>query len=231
MNEGRARRPAPVVAIDGPAGVGKSTAARLVARRLGFTLVDTGALYRAVALASEERGIEQHNGQALSRVAQDVDIELGQRADGSTKVVIDGVDRSDDIRRHEISMRASTVSKHPEVRQALLGLQRELGKEGGVVLEGRDIGTVVFPDAEVKVFLTASPEVRARRRYEELVGRGDDVSFDDVLADVVSRDHQDETRSVAPLRAADDAVVLDSSKLDVEGVVSRVLELVEAGSS
>ena len=231
MNEGRARRPAPVVAIDGPAGVGKSTAARLVARRLGFTLVDTGALYRAVALASEERGIEQHNGQALSRVAQDVDIELGQRADGSTKVVIDGVDRSDDIRRHEISMRASTVSKHPEVRQALLGLQRELGKEGGVVLEGRDIGTVVFPDAEVKVFLTASPEVRARRRYEELVGRGDDVSFDDVLGDVVSRDHQDETRSVAPLRAADDAVVLDSSKLDVEGVVSRVLELVEAGSS
>jgi cytidylate kinase len=220
------RREGAVVAIDGPAGVGKSTAARLVAQRLGYTLVDTGALYRAVALVAAERGVDLADGPAVAALASALAIELGQGPDGRTRLVVDGRDRSADIRRNDISMAASTASKHAEVRAALLDLQRQLGREGGVVLEGRDIGTVVFPDAEVKVFLTARPEVRARRRYDELAARGELVAFDEILADVRRRDHQDETRAVAPLRPADDAVIVDSSELDAEGVVSRVLEVV-----
>jgi CMP/dCMP kinase len=220
------KRARPVVAIDGPAGVGKSTAARLAAQRLGYTLVDTGALYRAVALAASERGVDLADGAALAAVARSLSIELGQGPDGRTRLVVDGRDRSDDIRRNDISMAASTASKHPPVRAALLDLQRQLGQAGGVVLEGRDIGTVVFPDAEVKVFLTARPEVRARRRYDELVARGERVELDAILDDVRRRDHQDETRAVAPLRPAEDALIVDSSELGIDGVVAKVVEVV-----
>jgi cytidylate kinase len=229
MAAGRER---PVVAIDGPAGVGKSTAARMLARELGFTLVDTGALYRAVALAAAERGVSWDDGPALARTIEAAIIDLGTDTTGQTRVLIGGADRSRDIRTPVVSMGASAVSRHPEVRGALLGMQRRLGRVGGVVLEGRDIGTVVFPDAEVKVYLTASPEVRARRRYEELAARGEDVSFEETLAEVVQRDCQDSTRETAPLRAADDAVVIDTSSLSAAEVVERVVEMTRgAGSS
>lgn len=222
-----AGRERPVVAIDGPAGVGKSTTARLVAERLGYTLVDTGALYRTVALFAREADISWEDGPAVAGMAERLDIDLGQGEGGATRVIVSGRDCSLAIRTPEISMGASTVSRHPEVRAALLGMQRDLGRDGGVVLEGRDIGTVVFPDAEVKVFLTASPEVRAGRRHAELQAGGDGGSFEEILADVKRRDHQDETREVAPLKAADDAVLVDSSELDVEQAVARVLQLVD----
>ena len=219
-------RPQPVVAIDGPAGVGKSTTAREVADRLGFTLVDTGALYRTVALIARERGADWEDGEAVAEVAAGLPIALGRDESGGTRVRVGERDCSKEIRRPEISMGASTVSKHPEVRSALLGLQRQLGAEGGVVLEGRDIGTVVFPDAEVKVFLTARAEVRARRRWEEERAKGGATTFEETLAEVRRRDRQDETRAVAPLRQAPDAVVIDSSEQTVGQVVERVVELV-----
>lgn len=215
-----------VVAIDGPAGVGKSTATRLLALRLGYILVDTGALYRAVALLSSERGVSWDDGPALAELTQSARIELGTTAEGETVLRIEDVDRSRDIRTPQVSKGASDVSRHPEVRAALLELQRSFGADGGVVLEGRDIGTVVFPDAEVKVFLTATPEVRARRRYDELLARGSDVTYEETLQDVLDRDHQDTTRAVAPLKAAADAVVVDSSSMGLEEVVSHLQNLV-----
>ncbi len=215
-----------VVAIDGPAGVGKSSAARRLAESLGYTLVDTGALYRAVALAARERNVSWDDGEAVGALARRLMIELGRRDDGTTRVMIGEQDRSDDIRSPEISMGASAVSRHAPVREALLGQQRRLGSAGGVVLEGRDIGTVVFPDAEVKVFLTARAEVRAQRRCDELRGKGEDVDYEATLAEVRLRDEQDSTRDVAPLRPADGAIVLDSSDLDLEAVVESLLDVV-----
>lgn len=215
-----------MVAIDGPAGVGKSTAAREVARRLGYLLVDTGALYRAVALLAGERGVGWGDGEALARLVLESRIELGTDDRGATKLAVNGRDRSGEIRTPEISRGASAVSRHAAVRAALLGVQRELGADGGVVLEGRDIGTVVFPDAEVKVFLTAAPEVRARRRYDELAARGDPATYEETLAEVIARDRRDETRDVAPLRRARDAVEVDTSDMGVEEVVDRLIRLV-----
>lgn len=223
-DDGGRRRP--VIALDGPAGAGKSTAARRLAARLGYVLVDTGALYRAVALAARERGIGWDDGLALGELASGLDIAFEPGEDGRPRVRVDGRDRSADIRTPEISRGASDVSKHPEVRQALLGQQRALGRAGGVVLEGRDIGTVVFPDAEVKVFLTASPEVRAERRVLELRGKGDEADYDRTLQEIRARDAQDSGREVAPLRQADDAVLLDSSALDADQVLERLVDIV-----
>jgi cytidylate kinase len=224
---GRSR---PVVAIDGPAGAGKSTVARLLARRLGFTLVDTGALYRAVALAATERGVAWDDEPGLEGVCRSISLRLETAADGATCVVLDGRDRSSDIRTPEISRGASAVSARPGVRAALLGMQRELGKDGGVVLEGRDIGTVVFPDAEVKVFLTASAQERARRRTEELRGRGIAADFAETLAEVEARDAQDAGRAIAPLRPADDAVRVDSTGVSVPELIDRLAALVPQGA-
>jgi cytidylate kinase len=216
---------AAVIAIDGPAGAGKSTAARRLAHRLGYVLVDTGALYRAVALASEERGISWDDGAALGRLARDLELELEPGPEGRPIVWIGGRDRSGDIRTPSISRGASDVSRHPEVRDALLDQQRQLGRDGGVVLEGRDIGTVVFPDADLKVFLTASDEVRAARRLEELRARGLEASYEATLSEIRSRDAQDTGRAHAPLRKADDAVLLDTSQLDEDQVLEALLEL------
>lgn len=212
-------RTRPVVAIDGPAGAGKSTVARAVADALGYLLVDTGALYRGLALAARERGVDWDDGPALAALARQIELSFGP--DGRLR--IDGVDRDDDIRSPEMGQGASKVSAHPEVRQALLGIQRALGAAGGVVLEGRDIGTVVFPDAEVKVFLTAAPEERARRRVGDLARRGIQADYDEVLASIRERDERDERRAVAPLRPADDAWILDSTGLSLEEVVKRVV--------
>jgi cytidylate kinase len=217
-----------VVAIDGPAGAGKSTVAREVARALGYVLVDTGALYRGVALIARERDVAWTDGPALGPLAESLVLELRAAADGSARLFIDGKDRADDIRSQAISMGASDVSKHPEVRAALLGLQRGLGKNGGVVLEGRDIGTVVFPEAEAKVFLTASPSARAGRRVSDLHSRGIDADFDTTLAEVQARDAQDEGRAVAPLRPAEGAVIVDSTELGFDQVVARVVEIARA---
>lgn len=217
-----------VVAIDGPAGAGKSTVARDVARALGYVLVDTGALYRGVALIARERGVAWTEGPALGPLAAGLVLELRPAEDGSARLFIDGKDRADDIRTQAISMGASDVSKHPEVRAALLGLQRHLGRNGGVVLEGRDIGTVVFPEAEAKVFLTASPPARAGRRVSDLQSRGVEADFDTTLAEVQARDAQDEGRAVAPLRPAEGAVIVDSTELGFDQVVARVVEIARA---
>ncbi len=224
-------RPRPVIAIDGPAGVGKSTTSRELARRLGYTLVDTGALYRGVALAARERGISWDDEAAVVALCPRIELGFVSQEDGTPRLLLDGEDRGDDIRTPEMSSGASQVSAYPGVRRALLGIQRELGKDGGVVLEGRDIGTVVFPDAEVKLFLTASAEERARRRIKDLAERGIEADHDALLAQIRARDEADSTRAIAPLRPAEDAVILDSTSLDMEAVIQHVLELVKSSGN
>ena len=224
-------RPRPIVAIDGPAGAGKSTASRRLAGRIGFVLVDTGAIYRGIALTAKERGISWDDGPALRALAERTQLSFAVGSSGEPRLRIDGVDRAAEIRSPEISAGASAISRHPEVREALLGLQRALGAEGGVVLEGRDIGTVVFPDAEVKIFLTASPEVRGRRRFEELRAQGVEADLDATIEAVRARDRADETRAVAPLRPAPDAEWLDSSAMPMDDVVEKMVAIVARKTS
>jgi len=214
-----ARVTAPIVAIDGPAGAGKSTVARQLARRLGFTIIDTGAIYRSVALAAQRAGVSWDDDPGLARL---LDAGLGLTFRGE-RVLLRGEDVTEAIRTPEISRGASVVSARPVVRQKLLQLQRDLGRAAarGAVLEGRDIGTVVFPDADVKFFLTASDEARAQRRHAELAEKGLSVPLPEVLADQRRRDKDDTERAIAPLRAAADAVVVDTTGFDLEQVVER----------
>lgn len=215
-----------VVALDGPAGAGKSTAARLLAERLGYVLVDTGALYRGVALAAREQNVSWEDGPALGRLVDGLALSFEREGSGLPRLHIEGRDRASEIRTPEISDGASRVSRHAEVRRALLGLQRRLGTDGQVVLEGRDIGTVVFPDAEVKVFLTASDEARARRRHEELTRAGHQVELAQVLSEIRERDRRDSERDIAPLKPAEDAILLDTSEISLEQVVERLEAIV-----
>ncbi|MCK6548368.1 (d)CMP kinase [Myxococcota bacterium] len=210
-----------IVAIDGPAGAGKSTIARLAAARLGLVRVDTGAIYRAVALYARQHQLTGED--VLAAAARALPLAL----DGD-RVLLEGRDVTAAIRTEEISAEASRVSALPGVRAALLDLQRRLGREHpkGAVLEGRDIGTVVFPDAEVKIFLTASPEQRARRRVRDLEAAGAAASYDDVLASIEDRDQRDASRAVAPLRPAADAVLLDSTALTLEEVLGEITRIV-----
>jgi CMP/dCMP kinase len=223
-------RARPVVAIDGPAGAGKSTVARRLAAKLGFTLVDTGALYRAVALATRRKGVAWDDEPAVTSVAKSIvasrSLSLTPDAAKGVRVFLEGEDVSEAIRAADMGMGASRVSAIGGVREALFQLQRLAGEKGGVVLEGRDIGTVVFPDAEAKFFLTATPEVRARRRYEELIKRGQEVDYASTLDEVLARDHQDTTRPIAPLRQAEDANFVDSSNRPIDDVVEEMAERV-----
>jgi cytidylate kinase len=217
-----------IVAIDGPAGAGKSTASRLVAARLGFAMVDTGAIYRAVALAATRAGVALDDDGRLAVLLPAVEIRFAPSAapGGGQRVLIGEDDVSVEIRTPAMSLGASKVSGRPVVRAGLLELQRRLAlSEGnrGAVLEGRDIGTVVFPDADAKFFLTASPEERARRRHAELAGKGDPATFEEVLADQLRRDRDDSERAVAPLRPAADALVIDTSGLSLPEVVERLV--------
>jgi cytidylate kinase len=219
-------RPRPIVAIDGPAGAGKSTVARRLADTLGFVFVDTGALYRMVAVAAKRAGVPWSDAFAVGELANALvargAIAFDRDAARGVRVWLDGEDVTNAIREPDIGMGASTVSAHKAVRDALLDLQRQAGRAGGVVLEGRDIGTVVFPEAEVKFFLTARPEVRAKRRFDELTTKGQEVTLEDTLAEVRRRDEQDTTRAVAPLRQAEDAVLIDNSDFGIDETVARM---------
>lgn len=213
------------VAVDGPAGAGKSTVCRRLAQRLGFRLLDTGAIYRTLALVARREGIDWTDGERLAQLADMLQIDF-KIVDGVNRVFWGAEDVSDQIRTHEISSGASQVSAHSPVREALLGLQRKLAARGGVVMEGRDIGTVVLPDAEFKFFVTASVDVRALRRHSELQTRGDSPTFEQVKADVIARDTADSTRAAAPLKQADDAELIDTSTMTIDEVVTALAERV-----
>jgi cytidylate kinase len=218
-----------IVAIDGPAGAGKSTAARLLAARLGYALLDTGAIYRTMALRARERGIAWDDGPGVASLADN--LELAFRLEGDVnRVLANGQDLTAAIRTPEISDGASRVSALPEVRAALLGLQRRIGAAGGVVVEGRDIGTVVFPDAEAKFFLTATADERARRRVAELQANGRPADLAQTKTEILARDERDSSRATAPLRRADDAVEIDSSALGPAEVVEKMAEIVRLRS-
>ncbi len=213
------------VVIDGPAGAGKSTVARRVARRLGYMLLDTGAIYRTLALAAREAGVDWGDSEGLASLAAELPIRFSMEQDVN-RVLLGERDVSEAIRTPEMSLGASRVSALGPVREALLELQRQFARSTSVVAEGRDMGTVVFTDARVKIFLVADPEVRARRRLLELREAGHEVTLEEVLREQNQRDEADSGRDVAPLKAAEDAVMLDTSGLDVDQVVGRILDVV-----
>lgn len=215
------------VAIDGPAGAGKSTIARAAASALGFIYVDTGALYRSIGLNALRNGIDLADAKAIEDSLNGLVVELAFDAQGAQVVLLNGEDVSSLIRTPEVSMSASKVSAVPAVRAFLLDLQRYMAKTQSVIMDGRDIGTVVLPDAEVKIFLTASPEIRAKRRFDELVEKGQEVKYEDVLADVIERDYNDSHREIAPLKPAEDSKLADTSGLTLEESISLIINIIK----
>ena len=215
-----------IVTIDGPSGAGKSTVSQLLAQRLHYTYLDTGAMYRAVGIKIVRSGIDEHDEQALTRLLADLDLHLTTDEAG-TRVFLGREDVSQAIRTAEMGMVASRVSALPAVRRTLTALQQEMGKEGGIVAEGRDMGTVVFPGAPHKFFLDAGPEERARRRHQQLLEKGMASDYQEILAQIIKRDRDDSARALAPLKPAADAVIIDCSQMDAEAVVACMLQRIK----
>ena len=214
------------IAVDGPAGAGKSTIARKLAQELGYYYVDTGAIYRTVAYFLDLLGISPKDVDGVSRYIDELTVEIEYDEKGKQHMIMNGMDVTDEIRSPDISQKASLVSAHAVVRDMLLDMQRSVAKKHNVIMDGRDIGTVVLPRATVKIFLTASAEVRAQRRCDELVAKGQKASFQQVLKDIQQRDYQDTHREIAPLRQAKDAVLLDTSSLDIDGVIAAMKKII-----
>ena len=215
------------IAIDGPSGAGKSSIAKALAKKLGIIYVDTGAIYRTVGLYVFRNKVDSKDAPKIISMLPEITVKLAY-VDGTQHIYLNGEDVSGLIRTETISKYASDVSAIPEVRAFLLSLQRDMAKENSVIMDGRDIGTVVLPDAEVKIFLTASAEVRAQRRYKELIEKGEKVVFEDVLAAIITRDTNDSSRATAPLKAADDAVILDSSDINAEQTLNAVIDIINS---
>ena len=215
------------IAIDGPAGAGKSTIARRLAKELGFYYVDTGAIYRTVAYFMDLLGISPKDVDGVERYIDELTISIEYDEEGAQHMIMNGMDVTDDIRTQDISQKASLVSAHSVVRGVLLDMQRDVAKKHNVIMDGRDIGTVVLPKANVKIFLTADPEVRAKRRYDELVAKGQKANLPQILKEIQQRDHQDMNRPIAPLKQAKDAVKVDTSNLDIDGVVEAIKTIVK----
>ncbi len=214
------------VALDGPGGAGKSSIAKQVAKTKNIVYVDTGAMYRRIALYMLKHSVDIHNHEDVVKALDDVKISLEYR-DGTQCVILNGEDVSTQIRENEVSMAASVTSAYKEVRAFLMDTQRNVAKVQSVIMDGRDIGTVVLPDAQVKIFLSADPEVRAERRYKEIIAKGAEADFDTVLADIMQRDRQDINRKESPLRQAEDAVLLDTTYLDFDAAVNAVIKLID----
>lgn len=217
-----------VIAIDGPVGAGKSTIAKLVAQRLGYLYVDTGAMYRAVALKALRFGMDIRDPILMENLAQATDIQLRSQSDGNVRVILDGEDVTEAIRTPEVSEASSVVSAHKGVREVLSMRQKEMAKPGGVVMEGRDIQTVIAPDAEIKIFLTATQEERARRRWLELRQKGIEVSYEQVLREIRERDERDSKRPIAPLKKAPDAIEIDTTEMTPDEVTDKIVKIAES---
>lgn len=215
------------IAIDGPAGAGKSSLSKEVAKELSFIYVDTGALYRTIGLAASRKGLKKEDKAEIISMLNDIDVKLSFNDEGTQIVLLNGEDVSSFIRTPEASMFASAVSAIPEVRAFLLDLQRNMAKSDNVIMDGRDIGTVVLPDAKIKIFLTASPEKRAMRRHKENIEKGIDSTYEEVLKDVNQRDYQDSHREIAPLKPAEDSVLVDTSDYDFEGSKELLLKVIK----
>ena len=214
------------VAIDGPAGAGKSTVSRAAAKAMGYIYVDTGALYRAVGVNALRKGIDTKDKPAVAATLSEISVDLVFE-NGEQKVLLNGENVSEEIRTPPASMAASDVSAVPEVRAFLFDLQRDIAKRNNCIMDGRDIGTVVLPDAQVKIFLTASPEERAMRRYKELIEKGNDVNYEEVLEDLVQRDYNDSPREIAPLKPAEDGVILDTTGMSLEESVNAIIKIIK----
>ncbi len=214
------------IAIDGPAGAGKSTIAKRLAKELGYYYVDTGAIYRTVAYFMDLLGVSPKDVDGVERYIDELTIEIQYDAEGKQHMLMNGMDVTDEIRTQDISQKASLVSAHAVVREVLLDMQRDVAKAHNVIMDGRDIGTVVLPKADVKIFLTASPEVRAKRRTDELLAKGQKADYAVVLKEIQQRDYQDTHREIAPLKMARDSIKLDTSELDIEGVVSAMQTII-----